>query len=150
MQSLVDATLARWGRIDVVVCNAATNPTFGPSRTTSDEVFDKVIQTNLHSNLWLCNLALPHMVEQGGGIRCEQIVLDLRQADRRPDEQRLRMGSERFPCRIGALHMLDIEPAFEQLKLAGVKSGRARQQDQAWSGRDHERHFSCVSGWHRS
>lgn len=68
LQSLVDATLARWGRIDVLVCNAATNPTFGPSRTTSDEAFDKVIQTNLHSQLWLCNMTLPGMAEHKDGV----------------------------------------------------------------------------------
>jgi NAD(P)-dependent dehydrogenase (short-subunit alcohol dehydrogenase family) len=68
LQALVDATLARWGRIDVVVCNAATNPTFGPSRATSDEVFDKIIQTNLHSHLWLCNMTLPAMAERKDGV----------------------------------------------------------------------------------
>jgi NAD(P)-dependent dehydrogenase (short-subunit alcohol dehydrogenase family) len=67
LQGLVDATLARWGRIDVVVCNAATNPTFGPSRNTADEVFDKVIQTNLHSLRWLCNMTLPGMAERKDG-----------------------------------------------------------------------------------
>jgi NAD(P)-dependent dehydrogenase (short-subunit alcohol dehydrogenase family) len=68
LQGLVDATLARWGRIDVVVCNAATNPTFGPSRNTADEVFDKVIQTNLHSLRWLCNMTLPGMAERKDGV----------------------------------------------------------------------------------
>ena len=67
LQALVDATLARWGRIDIVVCNAASNPHFGPSITASDEVFDKVIQNNLHSHRWLCNMTLPGMAERKDG-----------------------------------------------------------------------------------
>jgi len=67
LQALVDATLARWGRIDILVCNAASNPHFGPSITASDEVFDKVIQNNLHSHRWLCNMTLPGMAERKDG-----------------------------------------------------------------------------------
>jgi len=67
LQTLVDATRDRLGRIDVLVCNAAANPVFGPSAKVSDEAFDKVMHTNLYSNVWLCNLVLPGMAEQGGG-----------------------------------------------------------------------------------
>jgi NAD(P)-dependent dehydrogenase (short-subunit alcohol dehydrogenase family) len=67
LQGLVDATLAHWGRIDIVVCNAATNPHFGPSASASDEVLDKVIRTNLLSNVWLCNMTLPAMAERKDG-----------------------------------------------------------------------------------
>jgi NAD(P)-dependent dehydrogenase (short-subunit alcohol dehydrogenase family) len=68
LQGLVDATLQRWGRIDILVCNAAANPHFGPSLTISDETFDKVIHTNLRSNLWLCNMTLPAMAERRDGV----------------------------------------------------------------------------------
>jgi NAD(P)-dependent dehydrogenase (short-subunit alcohol dehydrogenase family) len=68
LQGLVDATIARWGRIDIVVCNAAANPHFGPSINTPDEMFDKVIHTNLHSNVWLCNMTLPAMAERKDGV----------------------------------------------------------------------------------
>jgi NAD(P)-dependent dehydrogenase (short-subunit alcohol dehydrogenase family) len=67
LKGLVDAALARWGQIDVVVCNAAANPHFGPSLNMPDEVFDKIIQTNLHSNLWLCDLTLPAMAARKDG-----------------------------------------------------------------------------------
>jgi NAD(P)-dependent dehydrogenase (short-subunit alcohol dehydrogenase family) len=67
LQSLVDATIAKWGQIDVVVCNAAANPHFGPSATISDEAFDKIIRTNLLSNLWLCNMTLPAMAQRRDG-----------------------------------------------------------------------------------
>jgi NAD(P)-dependent dehydrogenase (short-subunit alcohol dehydrogenase family) len=67
LQGLVDATIAKWGQIDVVVCNAAANPYFGPSINMPDEMFDKTIHTNLHSNVWLCNMTLPAMAQRKDG-----------------------------------------------------------------------------------
>ncbi len=67
LQGLVEATVARWGQIDVLVCNAATNPTFGPSIDTPDEAFEKVMQTNLYSNVWLCKMVLPAMAQRRDG-----------------------------------------------------------------------------------
>ncbi|HTD30551.1 MAG TPA: SDR family oxidoreductase [Steroidobacteraceae bacterium] len=67
LQALVDATVAKWGQIDIVVGNAATNPSFGPSIDTPDEVFEKVIHTNLLSNVWLCNMTLPAMAARRDG-----------------------------------------------------------------------------------
>lgn len=64
---LVDATLAAWGRIDCVVCNAAANPYFGPMAGLGDDVFDEIMRTNVLANLWLCNRVLPGMAERGGG-----------------------------------------------------------------------------------
>jgi NAD(P)-dependent dehydrogenase (short-subunit alcohol dehydrogenase family) len=64
---LVKGAIEKWGRIDTLVCNAAVNPYFGPLAAISDDAFDKIMSSNIKSNLWLCNLALPHMVEQGGG-----------------------------------------------------------------------------------
>jgi len=68
LQALVNTTLEHWGRIDIVVCNAAANPHFGPSIATPDEVFDKIIHTNLHSHVWLCNMTLPAMAERKDGV----------------------------------------------------------------------------------
>ena len=67
LQALVDATLDRYGAIDVLVCNAATNPYLGPLQKISDEAFDKIMGTNVRSNVWLCNMVIPQMVERGGG-----------------------------------------------------------------------------------
>ena len=67
LQALVDQTMAKWGRIDVLVCNAATNPYFGPAAGISDEQFDKIMESNVRSNFWLCNMVLPQMAAQGGG-----------------------------------------------------------------------------------
>lgn len=68
LKGLVDATIARWGSIDVLVCNAAANPHFGPSISITDAALEKVIQTNLYSNIWLCNLTLPGMAERKDGV----------------------------------------------------------------------------------
>lgn len=67
VQSLVDATLKHWGRIDVLVCNAAVNPHFGPSLEISESAFDKVMSTNVKSVLWLCRAVIPQMAERGDG-----------------------------------------------------------------------------------
>jgi NAD(P)-dependent dehydrogenase (short-subunit alcohol dehydrogenase family) len=67
LQGLVDATRAKWGSIDIVVANAATNPYYGPLTGISDEAFDKIIANNLKSVLWLAAMTLPGMAAQGGG-----------------------------------------------------------------------------------
>jgi NAD(P)-dependent dehydrogenase (short-subunit alcohol dehydrogenase family) len=67
VEALVGGTLRTYGRIDILVCNAAVNPVYGPLGALTDEAFDKVMGTNVKSNLWLCNLAIPAMAERGGG-----------------------------------------------------------------------------------
>lgn len=67
LQHLVDCTLAAWGQIDVLVCNAATNPIYGPSSEVSDEAFERIMTTNVQGTFWLCNRVLPHMAERGQG-----------------------------------------------------------------------------------
>lgn len=67
LQALVDATLAAWGTIDVLVCNAAVNPYFGPLANIPDDAYDKIMNSNVRSNLWLCNMVLPAMATGGGG-----------------------------------------------------------------------------------
>lgn len=67
LQALVDATLAKWGGIDVLVCNAAVNPHFGPAATIGEDAYDKIMNSNVRSNFWLCNMVLPHIAARGGG-----------------------------------------------------------------------------------
>ncbi|HEX6413163.1 MAG TPA: SDR family oxidoreductase [Burkholderiales bacterium] len=68
LQALVDATRARWGRIDIVVANAATNPYYGPLTGIGDEAFDKIFANNLKSVLWLAGMTLPGMTVGGSFI----------------------------------------------------------------------------------
>ncbi len=67
IEGLVKGTLEKWGKIDTLVCNAAVNPYFGPLEKIPDDAFDKIMASNIKSNLWLCNLAIPGMAERGGG-----------------------------------------------------------------------------------
>ena len=68
LQALVDATRARWGRIDIVVANAAANPYYGPLTGIGDEAFDKIFANNLKSVLWLAAMTLPGMSAGGSFI----------------------------------------------------------------------------------
>jgi dehydrogenase/reductase SDR family member 4 len=67
LQALVDRTLGTWGRLDIVVANAAANPYFGPLTGIPDEALDKIFANNVKSVLWLAGLTLPAMAERGGG-----------------------------------------------------------------------------------
>src|SRR4051812_12014656 len=67
LQNLVDKTMQKWGRIDILVCNAAINPHFGSITKVSDEVFDKMMGSNIRSIFWLSNMVLPQMAERKDG-----------------------------------------------------------------------------------
>ena len=65
VETLVAKTSEVFGTADILVCNAAVNPVYGPLGDLSDEAFDKVMGSNVKSNLWLCNLVIPGW--RGGG-----------------------------------------------------------------------------------
>jgi NAD(P)-dependent dehydrogenase (short-subunit alcohol dehydrogenase family) len=67
LQGLVDRTIAEWGQIDILVCNAAINPYFGPLLEITDEAFDKIMASNVRSNLWLCQMVIPQMAQRRDG-----------------------------------------------------------------------------------
>lgn len=67
LQMLVAKTRETWGKIDILVCNAALNPYYGPQMEIPDESFDKIMGANIRSNHWLSQLVLPEMVERKDG-----------------------------------------------------------------------------------
>jgi NAD(P)-dependent dehydrogenase (short-subunit alcohol dehydrogenase family) len=67
LQTLVDETKARLGRIDVLVCNAASNPYYGPMAGISDDQFRKILDNNVVANHWLISMVAPEMLERGEG-----------------------------------------------------------------------------------
>jgi len=67
LQRLVDETNAAFGKIDIVICNAASNPYAGPMAGISDEQFDKILQNNVVSNHWLIQMVAPQMLERKDG-----------------------------------------------------------------------------------
>ena len=67
LERLVSETVSRLGPIDVLVCNAASNPYYGPMVGISDEQFRKILDNNIIANHWLIQLASPGMVERRDG-----------------------------------------------------------------------------------
>ena len=67
VEALVKKTMAAFGRIDILVCNAATNPVYGPTASASSEAFDKIIGTNVKSVWSLCNQVIPQMAARRDG-----------------------------------------------------------------------------------
>ncbi|MBS0446679.1 MAG: SDR family oxidoreductase [Proteobacteria bacterium] len=67
LKHLVDETTRRLGRIDVLVCNAASNPYYGPMAGISDEQFRKILDNNVIANHWLINCTAPQMIERKDG-----------------------------------------------------------------------------------
>jgi NAD(P)-dependent dehydrogenase (short-subunit alcohol dehydrogenase family) len=67
VEALIAGTRQHYGRIDILVCNAAVNPYYGPLLDITDEAFDKIMSSNVRSNLWLCALTIPEMAARGKG-----------------------------------------------------------------------------------
>ena len=82
LQRLVDQTRERLGKIDILVCNAAVNPFYGPMSELPDDAFDKVLSINIQSNHHLAQMVLPEMVErQDGAVIIVSSVGGLRGSD---------------------------------------------------------------------
>jgi NAD(P)-dependent dehydrogenase (short-subunit alcohol dehydrogenase family) len=67
LKALVDKTIDTWGKVDILVNNAATNPHFGPVLDAEDSMWQKTLEVNLMGNVWLCQQVVPQMRENGGG-----------------------------------------------------------------------------------
>ncbi len=67
LQHLVDETRRAFGQVDVLVCNAASNPYYGPQEGISDDQFRKILDNNIVSNHWLISMVAPEMRERGEG-----------------------------------------------------------------------------------
>ena len=67
LRNLVDETHSQLGPIDILVCNAGVNPFYGPMAEIPDSAFDKIMNSNVRSNHWLCQMVAQDMVAKGGG-----------------------------------------------------------------------------------
>ncbi len=67
VKALVERALEHFGRVDIAVNNAATNPHFGPLLTADEAQWDKILDTNTKGALRLCKAVVPPMEAQGGG-----------------------------------------------------------------------------------
>src|SRR5919108_3811979 len=61
LENLVAKTREAWGRIDILVCNAAVNPHYGSLEQLTDGLFERMMVNNVLSNLWLSRLVAPDM-----------------------------------------------------------------------------------------
>jgi dehydrogenase/reductase SDR family protein 4 len=67
LQRLVDATIAQWGRVDIVMANAAIHPWIGSVLDLKEETLNKFMQVNVQSHIWLAQMTVPGMLERGYG-----------------------------------------------------------------------------------
>jgi NAD(P)-dependent dehydrogenase (short-subunit alcohol dehydrogenase family) len=67
LQHLVDETRRAFGRIDILVCNAASNPYYGPMDGIADEQFQKILTNNIIANHWLIAMVAPEMRDRRDG-----------------------------------------------------------------------------------
>jgi glucose 1-dehydrogenase len=73
LQNLIDTTVKAFGRLDVMVNNAGIE-TRTPVLDTSEEQYEKVLEVNLKSAFFGCQLAAKQMIKQGGGGRIINIT----------------------------------------------------------------------------
>ncbi|MGE3846971.1 MAG: SDR family NAD(P)-dependent oxidoreductase [Gammaproteobacteria bacterium] len=67
LERLVAETRRLVGSVDVLVCNAAVNPHYGPMSGLPDSAFEKILQVNIMSNHWLAQMVLPDMIARRDG-----------------------------------------------------------------------------------
>jgi NAD(P)-dependent dehydrogenase (short-subunit alcohol dehydrogenase family) len=67
LQRLVDETRKAFGKVDIVVCNAASNPYYGPLAGIEDDQFRKILENNVIANHWLISMVVPEMIERKAG-----------------------------------------------------------------------------------
>ena len=67
LMHLVDESTRQFGRIDILVCNAASNPYYGPMAGIEDDQFRKILENNVIANHWLINFTAPQMLARKDG-----------------------------------------------------------------------------------
>lgn len=84
LKHLVEETRRVFGRVDVLVCNAASNPYYGPLEGIADDQFRKILDNNILSNHWLIQMVAPEMrarregsiviISSIGGLRGSPVI----------------------------------------------------------------------------
>ncbi len=63
--ALVEAAVARFGKVDILVNNAATNPYFGPMLAIDEGAWDKTFEVNLKGYFWMIREVVKHLQGRG-------------------------------------------------------------------------------------
>ncbi|MAJ24521.1 MAG: short-chain dehydrogenase [Rickettsiales bacterium] len=66
-EELIDFAIKKYGKLDILVCNAASNPYYGNLADIPDQSFDKIMNNNVKSNLWLSKAAIPFLKKSNRG-----------------------------------------------------------------------------------
>jgi NAD(P)-dependent dehydrogenase (short-subunit alcohol dehydrogenase family) len=84
LQNLVDETRRQLGKVDILVCNAASNPYYGPMGGITDDQFRKILENNVLANHWLVQMVAPEMIERKegsiiivssiGGLKASEVI----------------------------------------------------------------------------
>ena len=126
VEALIAGTTKHYGKVDILVCNAAVNPYYGPLLDIKDEAFDKIMGSNVKSNIWLCALAIPQMAERGNGSVV--IISSIGGIARLHRDRRLRhFESRRFRAVPQPRRRMGPEGRPRQLRGAGPGQDRFRQ-----------------------
>lgn len=67
IRDLVQITVQRYQRLNILVCNAGIEGPLGPLAQAGEADIQRTLDINLHSSITLTSAAIPHMVQQGGG-----------------------------------------------------------------------------------
>ena len=92
-RTLVERTVQTFGRIDILVNNAAHQASFQAVEDISDEEWEVTFATNIHAMFYLVKAALPHMGEGASIINTTSINAD------KPNQQLLAYATTK-----GAIH----------------------------------------------
>jgi len=84
LKNLVDKATQHFGKIDILVCNAASNPFYGSQLDISDDAFGKILTNNIVANNWMIGMVAPEMkarkdgaiiiVSSIGGLRGSEVI----------------------------------------------------------------------------
>ena len=84
LQRLMDETRKAFGKIDILVCNAASNPYYGSQLDIGDDAFSKILSNNIVANNWMIQMVAPEMRERKdgaiiivssiGGLRVSEVI----------------------------------------------------------------------------
>ncbi len=67
LKTLVEMAVEKYGGVDIIVNNAASNPVFGPVIQTEEWAYDKIMDVNVKAPFELSKLVYPIMKQRGGG-----------------------------------------------------------------------------------
>ena len=67
IDALFEFVEKEFGRLDILINNAATNPHYGPANDLTARAFDKTVEVNLKGPYFMSSAAVPLMIQSGGG-----------------------------------------------------------------------------------